>query len=203
MTWVANPSLMQTDIKSYQMTINSVNSEVQAVELEEDRWFNSFEVARRRLTSSFTASRKDKAKLMAEFNLLQQLCQQEIEYPASNLNVTNAENATTAQSRKKRSTFMRDVAYELVERQDTLTSKLCEYEKLLINAKTNDLFNGKDAFMVDIQMNDDLNYSKCPSMFIFYSYCLIILFIAILKSKIPDLMFHLPLLLLLVQKLSK
>jgi hypothetical protein len=71
---------------------------------------------------------------------------------------------------------MRDVAYELVERQDLLTSKLREYEKLITNAKKNDLLHDKCSFVVDIQMTDDYNDGKCiydDSIYIFQFYQLL------------------------------
>lgn len=117
---MAEPKSIQADLASYRNTIDRIQHEIKSLEADEERWLENFQIGRRKLTASLTACRKENFRLSQDAKKLQSLGTQEIALTTCN-----------AVTRKKKSTFVRDVLDEMDSRQDTVADKIAEYEALV------------------------------------------------------------------------
>ena len=117
-TWATDAQQMASDMRAYYNTVAYLQREVRESETEERRWFETYQFARERLKGSLEACKKENKELSSDSKLLQEMCRKEMG------------NSTTT-SRKKKTSFVRDLIYELDYRKDTLSDLISEYEDLL------------------------------------------------------------------------
>ena len=88
---------------------------------EQGRWLDSMHFARTRINGCLEACKDENKRLSEESKTLQSLCKQEI---------SNGDNSLGTRQ-KKRSTFVRDLVYELDCRKESLEDLLLEYDEIL------------------------------------------------------------------------
>ena len=108
---------------AYRNTVSHLQRESHVVESDENRWLNSLEVARRLLTENMSACKSENSMLLKDSKRLETLCIEEI-------------GIGSGTTRKKKSTFMRDLIAELNGRQDTIEGLLEQYEGLITDLST-------------------------------------------------------------------
>ena len=116
-TWVTDPQQMAADMRAYYNTVAYLQREVKQTESEEQRWFEAYQFARNRLKGSLDACKRDNEKLAADSKLLQDMCRKEMG------------NSTV--SRKKKTSLVRELVYELDYLKGTSQDLITEYEELL------------------------------------------------------------------------
>ena len=141
--WKANPSLKDKDIADKKNDVKKAKDELQTLLNEEERWFFYLQLARLQLTESLLQCKDRNNRLIHDNKQLYNLSI--VECGPSN--------------RKRRSLAMRDILDDFAEREEVLSSKIKEYERVVMEASAaNTKFAGGFTVPITSISVDELDY---------------------------------------------
>jgi len=143
--WKSNPNLKNKEIDTKKHEVNNAKKELDDLISEQDRWFFYLQLARLKLTESLMQCRDRNNHLIHDNKQLYNLSI--VECGPSN--------------RKRRSLAIRDILDDLVERENLLTSKINEYERVVAEASvTNTKYAGGFTLPITSISVDELDYEE-------------------------------------------
>lgn len=141
--WKGNPTLKDKDIEDKKIGAKNAKDELQALLGEEERWYFYLQLARLQLTDSLLQCKDRNNRLIHDNKQLYNFSI--VECGPSN--------------RKKRSLAMRDILDDFAEREKNLSSKIKEYERVVMEASaTNTKFAGGFTVPITSISVDELDY---------------------------------------------
>lgn len=143
--WKSNPNLKNKELDFKRNEVNKAKKELDDLISQEDRWFFYLQLARLKLTESLMQCRDRNNHLVHDNKQLY------------NLSI----NECGPSNRKRRSLAIRDILDDLVERENLLTSKINEYERVVAEAAaTNTKYAGGFTLPITSISVDELDYEE-------------------------------------------